>query len=129
MKSQNEDLNIGINKLNNQYLKSSSKIASIKQIQLNLHREQDGVFDQLNALHDSAKTELAQSYTKSYELIDKLNKDKQAYEDDLDHINTQRNIISDLKKNIIGLEIETMKAHQSFERNDITSAEDILENY
>lgn len=37
-------------------------------------------------------------------------------------------MISDLKKNIIGLEIETMKSFQSFERNDITNAEDILEN-
>jgi len=37
-------------------------------------------------------------------------------------------MISDLKKNIIGLEIETMKAYQSFERNDITNTEDILEN-
>lgn len=77
IKLQNEELNIEINKYNNQYLKTNSKIASIKQIQLNLHREQEGVFEQINAIHDSVKNELAHSYTKSYELIDRLNKDKE----------------------------------------------------
>jgi len=35
-KSQNENLNHELNRLNNQYLKLNSKTASIKQIQLNL---------------------------------------------------------------------------------------------
>jgi predicted RNase H-like nuclease (RuvC/YqgF family) len=35
-KSQNENLNYELNRLNNQYLKLNSKTASIKQIQLNL---------------------------------------------------------------------------------------------
>jgi len=35
-KSQNDNLNLELNRLNNQYLKLNSKTASIKQIQLNL---------------------------------------------------------------------------------------------
>lgn len=41
----------------------------------------------------------------------------------------QRNSASDLKKDIIGLDIELMKSHQAFERKDITSTEDLLEDY
>lgn len=58
-----------------------------------------------------------------------LNKEKESYENLIQEIMEQRNSASDLKKDIIGLDIELMKSHQAFERKDITSTEDLLEDY
>lgn len=62
-------------------------------------------------------------------MIEILNKEKESYDNLTEVLLDQHNNISDLKKDIIGLEIELMKAHQSFERADITATEDLLESY
>lgn len=47
--------------MNNNLLKLNSKVACIKQIQLNLYREQEGVFEQIKNVDIKVKEDLAES--------------------------------------------------------------------